>query len=55
MAKMIVNYAVKVLKMQPDISKECSSFKESIAQYSNEMKDFMTLSCQLSIMGIHAD
>ena len=53
LAKMMTNYAIGILHMNPDLTKDCSTFLESISQYSNEMKKYMTLSCQLEIMGIH--
>ena len=53
MAKMISVFATKELWMKPNTSKDCSNFADSIASYSQEMKDYMVMSCQLEIMWIH--
>ena len=53
MAKMVSVFATKELWMKPNTSKDCSNFAESIAHYSQEMKDYMVMSCQLEIMWIH--
>jgi hypothetical protein len=36
--------------MKPNTSKDCSNFAESIANYNQEMKDYMVMSCQLEVM-----
>ncbi len=53
MAKMISVFATKELWMKPNTSKDCSNFAESIANYNQEMKDYMVMSCQLEVMWIH--
>ena len=54
MAKMMVQYLQKfVPERKPDLTKDCSAFKASIKNFSQELQDFMTLSCQYEIMGIH--
>ena len=53
MAKMISVFATKELWMKPNTSKDCSNFANSIANYNQEMKDYMVMACQLEIMWIH--
>jgi hypothetical protein len=50
MAKMMVNFAVRVLGLQPDTTSECSF--DDIADESAELQEYIRLSCQLHIMGI---
>jgi hypothetical protein len=45
MAKMIVNYAVKVLEIQPDTSKNC--LFTDVANETEELQTAMILACQL--------
>jgi hypothetical protein len=52
MAKMMVNYAVKVLGLKPDTSKKCD-FKD-ISNQSAELKGYIGLACQLGLMGTNA-
>lgn len=53
MAKMMVNYAVRVLDRQPDANKVCEF--NDITNESTELQGYMRLACQLGIMGIQAD
>ena len=39
--------------MKPNTSKDCSNFAASMEWWSQEMKDFMVMSCQLELMWIH--
>lgn len=50
MAKMLVNYAVKVLWKQPDATKICN-FSDLINQTA-EMRSYAKLACQLWLMGV---
>lgn len=50
MAKMIVNYAVKVLLLKPDTTKTCEF--NDIEKETTELQWYMKLACQLWIMGI---
>jgi len=45
LAKMISEYAIKVVGLTPDNSKKCNF--SDIAQESEEMKYYMRLSCKL--------
>ena len=49
MAKMMVNYAIKVLDRTPDTWALCEF--DDIANQSTEMKFYINLACQLGIMG----
>ena len=53
MAKMMVNFAVRVLSRLPDTNKVCPF--NDIANESTELQGYMRLACQLGIMGIEAD
>ena len=53
MAKIISVFATKELWMKPNTSKDCSNFTESMEWWSQEMKDYMVMSCQLELMWIH--
>ena len=55
MAKMVTQFVTSKLNKIPNTEKDCSRFSESIKGYSSEMKDFMTKSCQLDVMGVHSD
>jgi hypothetical protein len=50
MAKMIVNYAIPLYHLSPDASQQC--FFNDIAEESEELQSYITLACQLGIMGI---
>lgn len=50
MAKMMVNYAVKVALLHPDATKEC--IFDDVSNQSTEIKWYITLACQLGLMGI---
>lgn len=53
MAKFITQFALVSLKKTPsDINKDCSNFADSIASYSNEMKNYMTLACKFEYMWV---
>lgn len=52
-AKMMVNYAVNILGMQPDVTRVCTF--EDMKNQSNEMQLYATLACQLGIMGVEND
>jgi hypothetical protein len=50
----VVQYLIKFLpEKKPDLTKDCSAFSKRISKYNKEMQDFMTLSCQYEVMGIH--
>ena len=53
MAKIISVFATKELWMKPNTSKDCSNFAASMEGWSQEMKDYMVMSCQLELMWIH--
>ena len=53
MAKIVSVFATKELWMKPNTSKDCSNFAESMEGWSQEMKDYMVMSCQLELMWIH--
>lgn len=53
MAKMISEFAIQILGMKPDLKKTCKF--ADIADQTKEMKDYIKLSCQLWVMGYHAD
>lgn len=53
MAKMIVNFAVKLLEKHPDETKMCS-FSDIIGE-SLEMQSYSKLACQLGLMWIEAN
>ena len=53
MAKIISVFATKELWMKPNTSKDCSNFAASMEWWSQEMKDYMVMSCQLELMWIH--
>ena len=56
LAKIAVVFSENVLNKQADISKNCSSFSESISTYSEtDLYDFMIQSCQMGVMGISSD
>ncbi|MBQ7074208.1 hypothetical protein IJM86_03995 [bacterium] len=46
LAKMISNYAIEVLKLQPDTSKECK-FKDVSEKLDKDYNDGVTKACQL--------
>ena len=46
MAKIISVFATKELWMKPNTSKDCSNFEASMEWWSQEMKDYMVMSCQ---------
>lgn len=50
MAKMMVNYAVKVLELQPDTWANCRF--DDIDHLNAELKWYITLACQLHLMGV---
>jgi len=53
MAKMIVNYAQKVLGLSPDQSLSCEF--ADIASQSAELKGYIKEACQLWLMGLQSD
>ena len=53
MAKMISEFAIQVLNMKPDTKKKCNF--QDISDQTPEMKWYIKLSCQLGVMGYHAD
>jgi hypothetical protein len=55
LAKIISQYAIILIGKKPDTAKDCSAFSQSIAKYTNDLNEYMTLSCQLGLMGIHPD
>lgn len=53
-SKMISEYATVVLGKKPELTKDCSAFGASIANYQgSELHHAMVKSCQLNLMGIH--
>ena len=50
MAKMMVNYAVKVMWLTPDTTKTCSF--DDIGSQTPELQSYIKLSCQLGLMWI---
>ena len=50
MAKMMVNYAVKVLWLKPDTTKTCNF--SDINNQTPEMQGYIKLSCQLGLMWV---
>lgn len=53
LAKMAVQFAIKILHRTPDTTKDCSAFLPSIKSYEGrDLYDFMITACQLNIMGI---
>jgi hypothetical protein len=50
MAKMIVNYAVNFLQLKPDTTQQCTF--NDISDETEELQAYITLACQLGIMGI---
>lgn len=50
MAKMMVNYAIKVMWLTPDTTKTCSF--DDIGNQPTDMQAYITLSCQLGLMWI---
>ena len=50
MAKMMVNYAIKVLDLKPNTMKTCSF--DDTSKESAELKGYMTYACQLGLMGV---
>lgn len=53
MAKMISEFSMQILDMKPDYSKTCSF--PDLWDQTQEMKDYIKLSCQLGLMGYDAD
>jgi len=54
-AKMMVSFATQVLKKEPDTSKKaCTTFTD-ISHLNTEMQSYITLACQLGLMGYQAD
>jgi hypothetical protein len=53
MAKMIVQFAVKVLHKTPDTTKVCTF--TDIEDQSPELQAYIKLACQLGLMGLKAD
>jgi hypothetical protein len=49
MAKMMVNYAIKVLNITPNTGLACSF--TDIAKQTAEMQGYVKLACQLGLMG----
>ena len=53
MAKFIAQFALISLKRTPaNLNKDCSNFADSIASYSTEMKNYMTLACKYEYMWV---
>jgi len=53
LAKMISEYAIKIVGIKPDNNKKCNF--TDIENESEEMKYYMRLSCKLGLMGLKAD
>ncbi len=54
MAKMVSQFAIKVLKMKPDTKKTSCIFPDMNTQ-SKEMQFYATIACQLGLMGLDTD
>ncbi|MCF7834684.1 hypothetical protein K9M48_01325 [Candidatus Gracilibacteria bacterium] len=55
LAKMISEFAIKVIGIYPDFSKtECDEYND-IRTESQELQFYMRLSCRLGLMGLHTD
>ena len=50
---MMVNYAIKVLHLQPDTSRVCKFLDTDTIE--PEIQAYITLSCQLGLMGVGID
>ena len=50
-AKMISNFAMNLLGMKPDTTRACT-FSDTVDQ-DGELQKYMTLSCQLGLMGLN--
>ena len=50
MAKMIANYATKVLGLKPDTTRDCTF--DDVANVSPELQWYITEACQLGLMGV---
>ena len=53
LAKMISEYAIKVLKQTPDTTKKC--IFSDMQNQTKEFQTYATLSCQLGLMGLKTD
>jgi len=53
LAKMISEYAIKIVKKQPDKNIKCDF--DDIQDESQELQSYMILSCQLSLMWLNSD
>ena len=51
MAKMLSNYAINILGKKPDTTKKCS-FPDVNEKLNADYNDWVTLACQLGIMGV---
>ncbi len=54
MAKMVSQFAIKVLKMKPDTKKTSCTFPD-MNNESKEMQFYATIACQLGLMGLDTD
>jgi hypothetical protein len=54
LAKMVSQFAIKVLKMKPDTKKTSCTFSD-MNNESKEMKFYATIACQLGLMGLDTD
>ncbi len=50
-AKMISNYAINVIGLEPDTSKSC--LFDDLADQDVEMKGYIKTACQLGLMGVN--
>ncbi|MDR0369489.1 MAG: hypothetical protein LBH96_02960, partial [Candidatus Peribacteria bacterium] len=57
MAKIVSQYLITQMpERKPNLEKDCSAFNASITKYQGtDLYDYMTLSCQYDVMGIHPD
>lgn len=53
MAKMMVNYAIKVMWMKPDTTKSCNF--DDIGNQSSDLQAYIKLACQLGLMWVDMD
>lgn len=55
LAKMITEYAVTIVGLYPDISKEWCDQYDDMEDQSSEMKFYSKIACQLWLMGLESD
>lgn len=53
LAKIIVNFAMKVMEREPDTTKDC--YFNDLVGVTTEMKTYIKVACQLDLMGVGID